>query len=88
MNQRKRTRPRRKVRPLLGRADVRFGSLIRLARAAKGLSEEELARRIGFSRSLVNLICTGRRRATPVVRRRLQKELGLFTAEDARRGVR
>lgn len=56
---------------------VRFGDIVRRARADAGLSQEELADRAGLDRSYVGGVERGERNPTLVVIAKIAKGLGL-----------
>ena len=56
---------------------VRFGDIVRRARAEAGLSQEELADRAGLDRSYVGGVERGERNPTLVVIAKIAKGLGL-----------
>ena len=63
-----------------------FGSMIREARERRGITQLELARLVGRSRSFIALVEQGRRRASDEDVRKLREVLGIGAAESADSG--
>jgi transcriptional regulator with XRE-family HTH domain len=57
--------------------DARLARLVRSARAASGMSQTELANRIGTSKQFVGLLESGRNRASVDTLQRMAAELNL-----------